>query len=138
MSSLGWSGVGWRFLVALILVFASYNPSGYSYFHWVVRVLPQVNPYVALAGIVLIVGWAMYVRATLRALGWFGITLVVGVCACIIWLLFTWQVLSFTSTTPLAWAVLLTIVVALTTGMCWSHVSRRVSGQVDVDEVDAN
>jgi Family of unknown function (DUF6524) len=138
MNSLGWAGIGWRFLAALVLVFATYNPSGYSYFHWLKNILPAINPYIVLVGILLIIGWAMYVRATTRALGWFGIVLIVAVCACVIWLFFEWGVLSFDSTAPLTWAILLTIVVALTAGMCWSHINRRLSGQADVDDVDEN
>ena len=33
-TGISWAGVGLRFVFALILVFATYNPEGYSYFHW--------------------------------------------------------------------------------------------------------
>ena len=46
---LSWAGFGLRFLFAVLLVFLTFNPSGYSYYHWVKHVLPGVNPYVVLA-----------------------------------------------------------------------------------------
>jgi hypothetical protein len=32
--------------------------------------------------------------------------------------------------------VLLAIAILLTVGMCWSYVTRRLSGQVDTDDVE--
>ena len=40
-----------RLVAALILVFATYNPSGYSYFHWVEQSLSEFDPLVAFAGV---------------------------------------------------------------------------------------
>ena len=136
MNGIGWIGVGWRFIAALFLVLATYNPSGYSYFHWLKQVLPGLNPYVALAGVLLIIGWVMYIRATTRSLGILGIALILAVCACIIWLFIEWGVLSLENSGALAWVILVVIAIALTVGMCWSHIRRRLSGQVDIDDVD--
>ncbi len=33
-----WFGVFVRFVMALVLVYATYNPEGWSYFHWAERV----------------------------------------------------------------------------------------------------
>jgi hypothetical protein len=33
------SGIQVRFLVALIMVFAVYNPHGYSYYHWIAQAM---------------------------------------------------------------------------------------------------
>lgn len=136
MNGIGWIGVGWRFIAALFLVLATYNPSGYSYFHWLKQVLPGLNPYIALAGVLLIIGWVMYIRATTRSLGILGIALILAVCACIIWLFIEWGVLSLENSGALAWVILVVIAIALTVGMCWSHIRRRLSGQVDIDDVD--
>ena len=53
-----------RLVAALVLVFATYNPSGYSYYHWFEHSLSDFNPLVALAGVVLLIGWVMFIRAT--------------------------------------------------------------------------
>lgn len=135
MGSLGWAGFGVRLLFALLLVFATYNPGGYSYFHWVKHTLPSINPYIALAGIALAIGWVIYVRATLRSLGTIGLVLTVAACACIMWLLFDIGVLSIERSDAVGWFVLTVQGIVLAVGMSWSHVRRRMSGQADVDDV---
>jgi hypothetical protein len=53
-----------RFLLrlhgALVLTFATYNPSGHSCRHWVVEHFPSFNVWMALAGTALLMGWAVY------------------------------------------------------------------------------
>jgi hypothetical protein len=55
---LTWSGFFLRLLVAFMLVFSTYNPSGYSYYHWVVENISSPTPWMALVGILLLIGWA--------------------------------------------------------------------------------
>ena len=138
MNQLTWQGFGLRFVFAAILVFASYNPSGYSFFHWIKNIFPAINPYIALAGLALIIGWAIYLRATLRSLGLVGIGLVLAVCGCLIWLMFDLGVLSLERSSVIAWVILVFQSLVLAIGMSWSHIRRRMSGQVDADDVDDN
>lgn len=136
MKALTWSGFTVRFIFAFLLVFATYNPSGYSYYNWLKAILPDVDPYMALAGITLAIGWVIYLRATLRSLGIIGLSLVAAVCACILWVLFDWGILNLERTSAITWVVLFFQAIILTLGMSWSHIRRRMSGQVDVDSVD--
>ena len=53
----------------------------------------------------------------------------------IIWLLIQWHVLSPTSLTAITHIVLVLLSIVLTVGMSWSIVSRRLSGQMDTDDV---
>ncbi len=69
------TGIVLRFLFALSLVMLSYNPSGYSYFHWVFQSIDNITPYFVIAGLVLVAGWLIYLRATLNSLGLIGIAL---------------------------------------------------------------
>ena len=69
---LSWSGFFMRLLAAVVLVFSTYNPSGKSYFHWVTDNPPNIDPLMAMAGIVLLIGWTIFLRATGRSLGAFG------------------------------------------------------------------
>jgi hypothetical protein len=50
-------------------------------------------------------------------------------------MLFFYDVVSTASSTTLTWLVLIGVAVVLTTGMCWAHIRRRLSGQATVDEV---
>lgn len=135
MKPLTFKGATTRFIIALFLVLLSFNPSGFSYIHWLFNVLPSFNPYLAIAGVVLIIGWVIYIRATLRSLGPIGISLVAAISACIVWLLFDLGIVSLDHSSVLTWLLLIILALMLTVGMCWSHVRRRLSGQVDSDDI---
>jgi hypothetical protein len=42
------------------------------------------------------------------------------------------------NTTVLTYVVLTMLSAIMATGMSWSHIRRRISGQLDVDDVDDN
>ena len=124
-----------RWAFAVLLVFATYNPTKYSYIGWL-RNAPGFSPEVAVIGVVLLIGWIIYLRATFVSIGWLGVSLGVALFASIIWLLVDVGWLSLQSTNTLTYLVLLLLSLILATGMSWSHVHRRLTGQVDVDEVE--
>lgn len=130
------SGMALRFLFAILLVLLTYNPSGYSYFHWAYTNLSTITPYVAIAGLVLLIGWAVYLKATLNSLGIAGILLAGALFACLIWLLIYWKLLDLHNSSAIAWIVEFLLALLLAVGMCWSHITLRWSGQVDVDDID--
>jgi hypothetical protein len=133
---LTFTGIALRFLFALALVMLTYNPSSYSYFHWIYQSINNVTPYVVIAGLVLMIGWVVYLRATFNSLGLVGIALSAALFACLVWLLIYWKVLSVNNVSAMAWIIEILLAALLTLGMCWSHVTRRISGQVDVDDVE--
>ena len=130
--------LGWRFLFALILVLATYNPSGYSYFHWFKDALAagDAGPEHYFGGVVLIIGWVMFVRATFRSLGGVGIVLGAAFLGTLIWLLTEHGIVPAGSTTAIVWISLVCMAGLLAAGMSWSHIRRRLSGQYDVDDVE--
>lgn len=130
------TGIGFRFLFALLLVLCTYNPSGYSYFHWLHNNLHSLTPYIALAGLGLIIGWAIYLKATLNSLGFIGVLLASAFFACLVWLFVYWKILDLHNASAMAWVVEILLAILLALGMCWSHFSRRLSGQIDVDEIE--
>jgi hypothetical protein len=135
MTQIGWAGIGLRFLFALLIVFATYNPEGYSYFDWAIRNF-TVDPLKLVVGIVLVIGWVVYVRATLRSLGSLGLILVTGLCAALLWLFIDWGWIAKDSSRVISYSALVILSIILTVGMAWSHVRRRMSGQYDMDDVD--
>ena len=135
---LTWSGFLLRFLAAFVLVFATYNPSEYSYYHWVSRNLTEPGPLMALAGIVLLIGWTIYLRATARSLGAFGLLLAAAFFGAILWLAIDWGLLDVDSVTAMTYIVLVILCGILAIGISWSHIRRRMTGQVDVDEVEGD
>jgi hypothetical protein len=132
MAIRGVGGFLLRFLVAAALIFATYNPEGRSYFHWIKAGGP-ITPLKAFAGVVLAIGWVFLLRTTLRALHPLGILLAAGFFATLLWLLMDWLHLQ-TSGRVLTYVILLCVAAVLATGSAWSLFRRRVTGQVDVDE----
>lgn len=129
-----------RFVFALLLVYVSYNPSGLSYFHWAKEAIfgdgDFLTPPFALVSVVLLIGWTIYLRATFRSLGGFGLLLALAFFAIIIWWLVDLGLLGFNNVSVFSYIVLFLIAAVLAVGMSWSHVRRRLSGQADMDDVD--
>ena len=123
-----------RCLFALALVFLTYNPSGYSWVGWLQSDVAMV--YKAAGGIVLLIGWIMFLRATWRSLGPIGTALAVAFFAILIWLFIEWGFFALDDTVVIQWVVLFVLSGVLAVGMSWSHVRRKLSGQYDTDEIE--
>jgi hypothetical protein len=126
-----------RLILALVVVLLTFNPSGFSYFHWARDAFldSSLGPLHVLAGLALLGGWVLFVQATRQSLGLFGILLVGSLFAVLVWMLFFYDVVKATSGAALIWIALIGVAVILTVGMCWAHFRRRLSGQATVDEV---
>jgi len=125
-----------RWLFAGVLVFGTYNPTDYSYVDWILAESTAFGPIVAIVGIALLIGWIVFLRATFMSMGWLGISLGAALFGCIIWLFVDLGWLSLDATGAITWIVLIILSLILATGMSWSHIRRRMSGQYDVDDVD--
>ena len=129
-----------RLVFALALVFLTYNPSGYSFYQWAKEALVNdtisITPPLAMSAIVLLIGWTIYIRATLRSLGAFGLALAFTFFGIIIWWLIDIGWLGLDNVSVFSYIALFLLSAVLATGMSWSHIRRRISGQADVDEVD--
>ena len=124
-----------RWIVALAAVLATFNPTPYSYYRWVIA-SPEQLPLKVLAGICLVILFVIYLRATLRSLGLLGVVLACAFLAACIWALIDFGLLAVDSSDALAWVALVAIATVMAVGLSWSHVRRRVSGQLDVDDVE--
>jgi hypothetical protein len=134
--SFGWGGLLLRFVFAIIVVFSTYNPEGFSYYHWVSGEIANFSVLKAFVGVVLIIGWAMLIRATLGSLGAIGITLAAAFFGLSIWLLVDVLGLSTNNFRVISYIIEIMLASVLSIGVSWSHIRRRFSGQVDTDELD--
>jgi hypothetical protein len=123
-----------RWLVALFGVFATYNPSGYSYYHWLRHDGGSVSLRV-LVGVALVIFYVVYLRATLRSLGPIGIGLAYALFGSVAWLLAQWQVLDLSVPDEQSIASLAISASVLGIGMSWSAIRYRISGQYDSEDV---
>jgi hypothetical protein len=137
--SLRWSGVLIRLVAAVVLVYVTFNPEGYSYYHWAIAPVFGSSPGFSAAkfvsGAVLLGAWVIFLQATSRSIGWKGALLVAAICGGLVWLLIDLHVVSTTSSRLLLHLGLVVVSLVLAVGMAWSHVSRRMTGQVDTDSV---
>lgn len=140
-----WGGMLGRLVAALVLVYATYNPEGVSFFHWTFQPKPgetglmayihSFTPLKAFAALALIAAWAVFLQATRRSLGAGGALLVLGLFACTIWAMIYYGAISPTSSKAIAHLILIAVSLVLAIGLSWSHISRRLSGQLDTDNV---
>ena len=135
---IGWAGYLLRFVAAIVLVFSTYNPSHHSYFHWARDSLPGIDPLVVFAGVVLLIGWTIFLRATIRSLGAFGLLLAFAFFGTLIWLLVYWNLVPADNLTAIIYIIEVVLCGVLATGISWSHIRRRLTGQVDVDEIEGD
>lgn len=132
-------GVLGRLVAALVLVYATFNPEGVSYYHWALQPVIQgtmaVTALKAVAGLLLLIGWIVFLQATRRSLGLKGSLLALALLAALVWLLSEWRILPLGTARAVGHVALVVTALVLAVGMSWSHVTRRLSGQVDTDEV---
>lgn len=133
-----WTSFLIRLMVAVVLVFATYNPSGYSWVHWFVESSNKLDPMIILSAVILIIGWAIYLRATTRSLGLFGALLVVALFGSVIWAMMFYGWLSLDNPSILGYVALMLLSLLLAVGISWSHIRRRITGQLDVDDIETD
>ena len=128
----------WRSLAALALVLLTFNPSGFSFYHWIYEAVSGdgLGPLHFFVLAVLVAGWSILLVATWNALDVFGMVLVAVLLGTLVWLLVDVGLVSADSTSALTWIVLVCIALLLAVGLSWSHIWRRVTGQYTVDETN--
>lgn len=125
-----------RWVAAFVLLAVTYNPTQYNYVDWV-RDYGSTNLSVAvLVGLLLSVGYIIYLRASLRSIGPLGMFLVLGIIGSALWVLSDLGVLALDNSEVNTWLALGAISLVLGVGLNWSHVRRALSGQADMDDVD--
>lgn len=126
-----------RWICAFALLALTFNPTEYNYVQWA-RSYGNMNMSIAvLTGLVLLIGYIIYLRATLRSIGAFGMLLVLAVVGAGLWVLYDLGVLRLDDPSFNVWLGLIALSFVLAIGLSWSIVRRALSGQADVDDVDA-
>jgi hypothetical protein len=138
MDRFSFGGFAWRMAFALALVLATFNPAGWSYFHWVSGDFPRVRPGQAVVGIGLLVLWIFLWRSMMQAIGTLGLLLMAAFTAALVWLFVSWGWLDVRNATAMTWVVLVALGLILGVGMSFAIVRRELTGQASVDEVDDN
>lgn len=121
---------------ALALVLLTFNPSGFSYYHWVKQGFPSVTPPQAVVGILLLILWLFLWRSMMQAIGTIGLVLMAALSAAVVWMLASWGWLDVGNAAAMTWVVLVILGLILGIGMSWAIIRKEVTGQASVDEID--
>ena len=130
---ISWSGVALRVVLALALVLVTFNPGGWSFYHWLTAPPAGITAVKAFAGLPLVVGWLVCLRTAYVALGLVGVVLLAALLGTIVWMLIDYHVIDVAGRSALVWIGLLIAGIVLGIGLSWSLVRSRVTGQVEVD-----
>ncbi|QQA41855.1 DUF6524 family protein [Pelagovum pacificum] len=125
-----------RWLFALILLAATYNPTQYNYVRFSMANWDSNTSIVVLLGLLLLVGFIIYVRATLRSIGLAGMILILALVAAIVWVAYDQGWVSLQNPSANTWLGLFAMSLVLGVGLSWSIIRKKLSGQIDMDDVD--
>lgn len=125
-----------RMLIAAIVVFATYNPSGSSIFHWVINNENRADAWVILVAIVAILANFALLIAAWKALGKLGTIIVVIFFAALVYLSLQEGWVSAGNRVSLEWLALILYSAFLGIGLSGAIIWRRATGQVVTDEAD--
>jgi hypothetical protein len=129
---ISWLGVIWRMVFAVALVLLTFNPSGRSFYHWLIEAQASIAAK-AFVGVLLLIGWVVCMRTAFIALGTLGLVLGVALFGTAVWFLVDSGVLSLASASSLSWVVLVVLGLILGIGLSWSLIRARATGQIEVE-----
>ena len=132
-NAISWTGVALRIVLALALVLATFNPSGWSFYHWISAPPTGITAVKAFAAILLLIGWLVCLRTAYVALGLVGAVLLAALLATVVWMLIDYHVIDAAEHSTLEWIGLAIAGIVLGVGLSWSLVRARATGQVEVD-----
>ena len=81
-------------------------------------------------------GWGVFLNATYSSLGMIGMLLVTLLFGLLVWWMIDVGWVSLENPTTLNWLILIILSAVLAAGISWSHLRRRLTGQVDVDTLE--
>ena len=110
-----------RFAFALLVAGATYNPTRYSYYAWAQRTGFDWRPPIVFVGVVLLIGWVICLRLTLRSMGGLGLLLANAFLAAFFWLVASWGWLPIDNVAAISWLGLFSVAAILAIGMSWSR-----------------
>lgn len=124
-----------RMLIALLTVFGTYNPSGYSYYHWLP--MEDAGHWTLKLFTTTVLGFLYFtfLQSTWRSMKPIGAALVGLVVTAGVWVLSDHDWIDLGNPTTLTLTLLVSVSIILGMGFCWSLVRYRLSGQVDSQNV---
>ena len=125
-----------RWVLSMFVVFATYNPTGYSYYHWLTVATPEDWPLKIFAGLSLLTAYGIFAIAIWRSMGPIGVSASAAALTALVWTLVDYGLLDLNNPNAVATVVNSLFATILAFGVSWSHIRTRLSGQVDSKDVN--
>jgi hypothetical protein len=124
-----------RLFFAAFLIFATYNPTGQSWYHWMLNG-PASGTLKAAVTLLLAVAYGVVIPVTWRALGFGGIVLTISLATTTTWVMIEagWINLTSPADAP-TWITLSIIAIVLGVGSCWMLIGRVIDGQLRTRDI---
>ncbi|MGE0225523.1 MAG: DUF6524 family protein [Acetobacteraceae bacterium] len=116
-----------RILACFFLVFATWNPTGYSWLHWIDGPAPLAAKAAATAALLLL--HILFIRITALSLGLAGFLLTFAGLVLGVFTLRELGVIDLSQPRTRAYLSLTVVALVMTTGVAWSLAKRRLTGQ---------
>jgi|APEBP8051072433_1049376.scaffolds.fasta_scaffold08047_2 hypothetical protein len=129
-------GIFMRWLAAFLLLAATLNPTGANYVAWAGAHWHDQLPLTVLMGLLLLVGYAIAISATLNSIGSFGMVVIAAIFGCTVWVLEDWGMLSLSNGDVRMWLGIAALSVVFAAGLSWGLIKQRLTGQATVDDID--
>ncbi len=137
-SDFPWKKLIIRIGLTFILVIATYNPMQFSYFHWFFYKINSLNDFYqsislfkVFIGLMLITAWIVFLYATTRSLGKWGIFLTIVLYGTFILLFIGNKDLLINYPIIIQWAFIFLISLTVGTGVTWQIIYRWLSGMIE-------
>lgn len=129
-------GIFLRWLGAFVLLSATFNPTDWNYIRWAEANFASQMPLAILLGLLLALGYMIYIAATLRSIGVIGIAFIAAIFGVTVWFFSDLGFLTLSNRDLNLWLGILALSLILGVGLSWSILRQKLSGQATVDQVD--
>jgi hypothetical protein len=124
-----------RLFGVLFLIFSTYNPTGWSLWHWFEYAWPRDWTLLLPIAVLYAVIYVLVIRASYRSLRPSGIALTIALLGALVWVLVDAGIVPLDTGGDLAVILLYMGGGALAIGMTWNFLWLRLTGQVIVDDL---
>lgn len=125
-----------RWVLSMFVVFATYNATGHSYYHWLTGTAADDWPLKIFVGLTLFTLYGVYAIAIWRSMGPIGVSASAAALTALIWTLVDYGLLDLNDPSAVSTVVSSLVATVLALGVSWSHIRTRLSGQVDSKDVN--
>ncbi len=123
-----------RWMFSLFLVFATYNPSGVSFYHWAVSGWSPLT-LVSVVGVALLAIYVFLFRSTWRSIKLTGILIGVVFTGLFNLMLVDLEIVTVDRASIVVVMILASLATILSVGVSFSAIRARLAGQIDSDDV---